>query len=323
MSLRESLRSQLKKMISNKHNRRGSINSNSGNDNGDEERAINPLNGLITVVGSVNMDSISLVGLHPGPNRHVLADKLIKMPGGHGLNQAIACVRLSHRSPGEPDLTSASGAGSHSASEKPLLPHDIDVSVKLVGMVDGARHLQSRPRLPVPEDLWRVDHVIMNASRADVDCDGHEERRSVGSAAGQDMGSGSRIVKAYWDDCEHFHELGARCVVITMGQKGAIASVRERSRKDRPRMIHSGVLVPKGPVKVRDTTGASDAFIGAYAVEILRQIKANEEENISRAMEMGIKAVGCTVTNIGSMDSIPWRDDVLNREFDGVEDPSV
>ncbi|KAK4444250.1 Ribokinase-like protein [Podospora aff. communis PSN243] len=359
--------------------------------------------GSILVVGSVNMDYISLVRSHAELNRHVLAKSLIKMPGGHGLNQAIACIRMSHYRPDEP-----------LAPDRPLTPHDIDLSVKIVAMVGesggqeqtirnklrshgidithlgrvdddtGSAHISvdpfghskvesypgansylrpenipdfhpppdlvlvqleipvdtaqrvvemaraQNPPVPVifnpapdsvevPEDLWEVDHVIMNAGRADVHCEGRKERKLGPGKAAQNMGAGSRSPEEYWEDCEHFHELGARCVVITLGQNGAIASVREKARKNRPRKMYSGALVAPSPSKTRDTTGASDAFIGAYAVEILRQMKCHEEEDISRAMEMGIKAGGLTISDIGSMESIPWRLDVLETDFDGVD----
>ncbi|KAM7212708.1 Ribokinase-like protein [Rhypophila decipiens] len=422
------------------------------------------LSGAITIVGSVNMDYIALVPAHAQKNRHVHVhgENSLTMPGGHGLNQAIACVRMSHYKrdesavSNEPPSSSSSrpppkrdhvrnellaGTSSIAPPPIPLAPHDIDVSVKLVGMVGevdghlirtelrshgidimhlrttdektGAAHISvdpygdsiveshayandrlrpehippledastgRRPDLllvqleipvdtvqhavklareadpaipvilnpapdntPVPEDLWAVDHLIMNAGRADELCRG-SSFYSFGSAgsrkrnnlsgrpnnvtttttatsASRNLGTGSRKPEDYWDDASHFHDLGARCVIITMGQNGAIGSVRERHRKSRRRRFDSGALVASTPGSaVKDTTGASDAFIGAYAVEILRQMKAGEEEDISRAMEMGIKAGGLAVRHVGSMRSIPWRDEVMTMEFDGVDD---
>lgn len=77
----------------------------------------------------------------------------------------------------------------------------------------------------------------------------------------QNLGSGARGVKEYWDDCQYFHDQGARCIIFTMGQDGAIASVRERSRSNRPRVFYSGALVAPSPATVKDTTGASDAGV--------------------------------------------------------------
>ncbi|KAK4216881.1 Ribokinase-like protein [Rhypophila decipiens] len=332
------------------------------------------------------MDYIALVPAHAQKNRHVHVhgENSLTMPGGHGLNQAIACVRMSHYKRDESALVGMVGEVDEHLLRTELRSHGIDIMhLRTTDEKTGAAHISvdpygdsiveshayandrlrpehippledastgRRPDLllvqleipvdtvqhavklareadppipvilnpapdntPVPEDLWAVDHLIMNAGRADELC--------RGSSFYSNLGTGSRKPGEYWDDASHFHDLGARCVIITMGQNGAIGSVRERHRKSRRRRFDSGALVASTPGSaVKDTTGASDAFIGAYAVEILRQMKAGEEEDISRAMEMGIKAGGLAVRDVGSMRSIPWRDEVMTMEFDGVDD---
>jgi len=77
----------------------------------------------------------------------------------------------------------------------------------------------------------------------------------------------------------------------------------------------------EGPNPLRDETGASDAFIGTYAVEILRQSRsASGILDIGAAVELGIKAGGLAVASLGSMNSIPWRDDIYapDRTFTAV-----
>ena len=55
--------------------------------------------------------------------------------------------------------------------------------------------------------------------------------------------------------------------------------------------------------------------------EILRRSRsASERLDIGAAVKLGIKAGGLAVANMGSMDSIPWRDEIYtpNRTFTAV-----
>ncbi|CZR64506.1 uncharacterized protein PAC_14404 [Phialocephala subalpina] len=165
------------------------------------------------------------------------------------------------------------------------------------------------PGTQIPRDLYQVDYLIVNAQQA---C--------------KLRGHGNKDAKArkpldFEADCRHFHHEGARCVIITLGERGAIASEVERHRSNRVKITHHPALqIQEG---VKDETGASDAFIGAFAVEILRQKKSGEKEDVVKAMEWGIMAGACAVAKLGSLESVPWRDEVLEREgredgFDGV-----
>ena len=49
----------------------------------------------IIVVGSANQDYIVRVAVPPGPGETVLAQSLVRQPGGKGANQAVAAARLS------------------------------------------------------------------------------------------------------------------------------------------------------------------------------------------------------------------------------------
>jgi sugar/nucleoside kinase (ribokinase family) len=69
-----------------------------------------------------------------------------------------------------------------------------------------------------------------------------------------------------------------------------------------------------GP-KVKDTTGGSDAFVGAYTVEIVHQMQLGMKQDMASAMEMGIKAAGLCVSRDGSMHAIPSTKEILTTEF--------
>lgn len=51
------------------------------------------MSGRVCVVGSLNIDIVSHVHVHPRPGETVAGDDLIRMPGGKGANQALAAVR--------------------------------------------------------------------------------------------------------------------------------------------------------------------------------------------------------------------------------------
>lgn len=67
---------------------------------------------------------------------------------------------------------------------------------------------------------------------------------------------------------------------------------------------------------VQDPTRASGALIRAYIVELLRQLKKGEDEDIAAALDLGVKAGALTVGSMGSIKSVPRQDDIDKAEKD-------
>lgn len=89
---------------------------------------------LIRVIGSLNVDMVSVTPRFPGPGETITATSFMTSAGGKGANQAVACGRLSRSRP-------ASTSSSSSASP---------VKVEMVGAVGGRDgHFQAllRPTL--------------------------------------------------------------------------------------------------------------------------------------------------------------------------------
>jgi len=84
-------------------------------------------------------------------------------------------------------------------------------------------------------------------------------------------------------------------VIITLGEKGALLAGKERME-----------LVPSYKVKVKDTTGAGDAFIGSFAVFLAEGLP--ESDAIARANLYA----GLSTTGIGTQKSFFQR-----KRFDG------
>jgi ribokinase len=167
-----------------------------------------------------------------------------------------------------------------------------------------------KPELLGKDMLFNVDHLIMNNEDADA---------ILRLPAMSQDGRRDRFIlqKRYGEAASRFHILGASCVVITLGDMGVLASYHEpmqnegeRSRK----LFFFDAQVGLGGVK--DDTGASDAFVGAYAVEILKQLHQDSSmgprrHDVAAAVDVGIRAGGFSVGKIGAMDGLPWRDDVI------------
>lgn len=62
-------------------------------------------------------------------------------------------------------------------------------------------------------------------------------------------------------------------------------------------------------VKVVDTTAAGDTFVGAYAVELVRNANADARAMVA-AVAKACKAAARTVEKEGAQSAIPWADEV-------------
>lgn len=168
---------------------------------------------------------------------------------------------------------------------------------------------EPEPKVLDDTELFKVDHLIMNHRDADkilalspID-ETTRRKRSI-------------VQTRYSEAASRFHERGASCVVITLREMGALASYvipEHEEGAGGQKLWFFGAQVPVDPQggrqKVEDETGASDAFVGAYAVEILRQLHdervASQSYDISSALDMGIKAGGFSVGVVGGMDGCP------------------
>ena len=95
------------------------------------------------------------------------------------------------------------------------------------------------------------------------------------------------------------HERGARAVVITLGDRGALALDE-----------HEAWRVPPFRVKAIDTTAAGDAFVGALATSYAAH------HDLAAALREANAAGALAATQLGAQPSMPARaelDDFLKR----------
>ena len=84
-----------------------------------------------------------------------------------------------------------------------------------------------------------------------------------------------------------------RCAVVTMGGEGALIMTREEIRR-----------MPAPGVKVVDTVGAGDAFVGALTVGL------SSGRSLEESVEFAQKAAAISVTRMGAQSSLPTAAEV-------------
>lgn len=94
---------------------------------------------------------------------------------------------------------------------------------------------------------------------------------------------------------------GVRCVLATLGEKGALYVTAEEER-----------LFAAFPVKPMDTTAAGDTFNAAFAVRL------SEGATCAEAVSFANAAAGISVTRPGAQPSIPTREETERALREGV-----
>ena len=259
--------------------------------------------GRIAVVGSNMMDLVTYVERMPAPGETLEAPSFAMGHGGKGANQAVAAARLgsevtmvskvgedafaeatlaNFRANGidAAHVTTAPGTSSGVApifvergGENAILivkgandclrPADIDAAADALR---GCRLILLQLEIPV-ETVYHVIawgrangvETVLNPAPAVTGLDPARLRdvtflvpneTELAILTGMPVGDRAEVAAA----AGHLHGMGVRTVIVTMGARGALLVDAEGTRAIDP--------VPATPV---DTTGAGDAFIGAFA----------------------------------------------------------
>ena len=95
---------------------------------------------------------------------------------------------------------------------------------------------------------------------------------------------------------QYIVNLGCENLMVTLGKEGTLLSNREKQ-----------ILIKTKEVKMKDATGAGDAFIGAVIAQILNVPGKSMEKIVEMANLVG----GITTTKLGALESIPTWDEVF------------
>ena len=293
---------------------------------------------MIVVFGSINIDLVTKVERIPAPGETVIGGDYSKAPGGKGANQALAARRAGGRvrmagaygrdgfadealrllradgvdlaqalavdSPtgaafitvdghGENAIVVASGANS-AAKAEPLasldwrtgdwlimqreVPDSEVFRAAEIARAGGAKvFLNNAPALPLtPSQVRLFDAICVNETEAAI----------LGAYLGfadRDPGAvAERLAKDF-----------GVMAIATLGSLGAV-------------LAHDGPTLRRAPpkVKVVDTTGAGDTFIGAFVAAMARGAGANT------ALREGLAAGSLACTLPGAQPSMPGAADI-------------
>ncbi len=280
----------------------------------------------VLCVGHAPYDLTFAIDHHPDPDEKLLADALHQCGGGPAANAAVTVARLGHRSAfagylgrdvyGDLHQQELAAAGvrtdlivrgeaptplsvslakpdgrraliNYSGDKTPLPAHSINFS-------------QCRPRV-ILFDGWEPDispPLARWARQADIPTilDAGSVHRGTEALAGLvDYLIGSeKFGRTFTGEADpvraaaKLSELGGTAVIITLGQQGLIWQ----------KGTETGHL-PAFPVKAVDTTGAGDAFHGAFAAGLVRGLAWTELLRLASAV------AALTCTKLGARLAIP------------------
>ncbi|QIS18669.1 ribokinase [Nocardia terpenica] len=275
----------------------------------------------IVVVGSIGMDLVTTTGKRPEPGETVLGTGFEMVPGGKGSNQAIAARRAG----GEVEFVGAVGDDRFAPDLRRVLS-DAGVGAERLRSLDGSCGIAAivvdsageNSIVVVPGANGRMTGLtaedLDTIAAADVlMCQLEIPAETVLAAARHAHAHGTVVLlnpspvqqlpAQLWESVDiavvnegEAERLGSALdavahLVITRGGNGATY------RGPDANLSHPGVRV-----EVIDTTGAGDAFTGAFA--------AHWHEGPATALAWGCTAGALATTKLGASASIPDRADI-------------
>ncbi len=301
--------------------------------------------GGVLVAGAINTDLVARVQRAPAAGETVTGTEFNVFGGGKGANQALAAAR----SGADTTMLGALGADDFGRQRLADLAADgIDVeSVRLtegvasgvalitveesgenrIAYVPGAT-LSISPETAVTAFERRKPSIVLstlelpNESLQELFTVAREASARVICNATPEPATGRELLPLI--DClivneteafellgeqtapdwplitERLRALGPQWIVITIGPEGAVANIDGKI-----------ALAPAPKVTVVDTTGAGDAFCGAFAARLA------EGADAELALRAGVAAGSLAVTVAGAQRSMPRRADV-DRLIDNV-----
>lgn len=300
----------------------------------------------VLVVGSANMDMVVRVDKYPLPGETVFGSQFGMYPGGKGANQAVACAKLGMKTvfvgkmgddifherliknmkmngvivkdvlidPDSPtgvaliyvDSTGQNEIVVVSGSNMSMKPEDVhkknqlfsrasvvltqlEIPVETVSSVaelakknEAVFILNPAPACIIPENILnKVDYLTPNETELSL-------------LSGQDVNDRNSVVSA----ARSLLAKGVKNVIVTQGSRGSL-------------LVNTNVVqeFPAYIVKTVDTTGAGDAFNGAFAYGLA------SGKAVHDAIPFANKVAAFSVTRHGAQTSMPTLHDVNRNNF--------
>ncbi|QOR84092.1 ribokinase [Geobacillus stearothermophilus] len=281
----------------------------------------------ITVIGSLNMDLVTVAARFPNQGETILGEQFLTTPGGKGANQAVAAARLGANirmigavgddAFGQALIRSLQNEGISVDYVKPVTHGSTGIASITISerdnriiVVPGANHALT------PEDLDSCESVIAESDvcllqleiplpvveRAVSIAHRHGVRVIVNPAPAQPLPPSVLEQASFLTPNEHERtilfdkmdeEAFADKLIVTEGAKGVRIWQDGQER-----------LIPSFQVPVVDTTGAGDTFNGALAVALA------EGKPLDEACRFANAAAALSVTKLGAQAGMPRRQEV-------------
>mmetsp|Transcript_49615 Transcript_49615/g.105591 ORF Transcript_49615/g.105591 Transcript_49615/m.105591 type:complete len:567 (-) Transcript_49615:107-1807(-) len=149
--------------------------------------------------------------------------------------------------------------------------------------------LNTAPAKPLPDEIWAF---------CDIVCPNEPELQML---SGKPTSTDEEVKAA----AEVLLHRGAKKLIVTLGERGCALF---ETGKD-------PLFVATKMVKAKDTTGAGDSFLGAFAASI-----AKDGSSLEAAMSKGNAVAAVSVTRIGTQLSFPDAREFLCRQAIGLID---
>lgn len=289
----------------------------------------------IVVVGSINMDLVTLASHFAMPGQTLVADRFLTIPGGKGANQAVAAARLG----AEVALVGALGDDSFGqqlrqglADEKINLEHVQSISdcasgTASITVAQGDNHILVVPGANArvtPANVERAEALIRRADAVLVQMEVPLETVEATVRLGHRLGVPVILNPAPAQPLPDAWLKLARCVTpnqhelsIVLGEAPQSATQDFRELMQR---LPCPVVVTRGSegawyreddapihqrgyrVEVVDTTGAGDTFNAALAVFL--------HQGMATAVRKACAAAALSVSRLGAQGGMPRLADV-------------
>lgn len=298
--------------------------------------------GNIIVVGSINMDLVVKTDEIPKIGETLLGKELLQIPGGKGANQAAAMGKLGKNiimlgkvgrdNFGEDLLESLKESGVDTAY---IEKEDSSTGIAVINVdkegnnnivvIPGANGLVDETYLMKNEKVFQEAEAvvfqleipletvkeglslakkfgkttILNPAPA-MDLDDETIRNidilapnehELGRLAKMKVTDDESIIKA----SEILLKKGVQQIIVTLGSRGVFYINKERQE-----------FFDAYKVKVVDTTGAGDSFIGGFVASYI------ENKDIDKAIDFGQRTAALAIQKLGAQSSLPTREEVEN-----------